>query len=135
MGAADIEQCGRIVSGRRRATPSDTLLTLVCFQLCLFLAVIIGVIVYRLASEVAFRRFDSTRPNARIYVTLTAAVLNLAVLTVLEIFYEKLALRLTEWEYPRTTKDFESSFTFKVFMFEFINYYSFLFYIAFFKGR
>ena len=96
---------------------------------------IIGVIVYRLASEIAFRQWESTRANAPIYVTLTAAILNLVVLLILETFYEKLALKLTNWEYPRTARDFETSFTFKVFLFEFINYYSFLFYIAFFKGR
>ena len=36
-------------------------------------------------------------------------------------------------ELPRTQKDFEESYTFKIFCFEFVNSYSYLFYLAFFK--
>ena len=35
----------------------------------------------------------------------------------------------------RTQTDYENSFTFKVFIFQFVNYYSSIFYIAFFKGK
>lgn len=38
-------------------------------------------------------------------------------------------------ENPRTHNEYEDSFTFKIFFFEFMNYYSSLIYIAFFKGR
>ena len=38
-------------------------------------------------------------------------------------------------ERPRTDTEYEDSFTFKMFLFQFINYYSSIFYIAFFKGR
>lgn len=36
-------------------------------------------------------------------------------------------------ENPRTQTEYESSFTFKIFLFEFVNFYSSLIYIAFFK--
>lgn len=36
---------------------------------------------------------------------------------------------------PRTQIEYEDSYTFKIFVFEFMNYYSSLIYIAFFKGR
>lgn len=36
---------------------------------------------------------------------------------------------------PRTQTEYEDSYTFKIFVFEFMNYYSSLIYIAFFKGR
>lgn len=49
--------------------------------------------------------------------------------------YDILALKLTELEYHRTQTNFDNSYTLKVFLFQFINYYSSLFYIAFFKGR
>lgn len=49
--------------------------------------------------------------------------------------YQKVARKLTDWEFPRTELDFENSYAFKVFLFQFINYYSSLFYIAFVKGR
>lgn len=35
----------------------------------------------------------------------------------------------------RTQTEFDNNLTFKVFMFQFVNYYSSIFYIAFFKGR
>ena len=38
-------------------------------------------------------------------------------------------------EYCRTDSEYEDSLTFKMFIFQFINYYATLFYIAFFKGR
>ena len=35
----------------------------------------------------------------------------------------------------RTQSEFDDNLTFKVFLFQFINFYSSIFYIAFFKGR
>lgn len=49
--------------------------------------------------------------------------------------YHKLALYLTNLENPRTHTEYEDSYTFKIFFFEFMNFYSSLIYIAFFKGR
>lgn len=42
---------------------------------------------------------------------------------------------LTNMENPRTHTEYEGSYTFKIFFFEFMNFYSSLIYIAFFKGR
>ena len=47
--------------------------------------------------------------------------------------YGYIALWLTSFERPRTQTDFEDSYTFKVFLFQCINFYSSLVYIAFFK--
>lgn len=49
--------------------------------------------------------------------------------------YTQLALKLTDWECPKTQTEFDDSYTVKVFLFQFVNYYSSLFYIAFIKGR
>lgn len=38
-------------------------------------------------------------------------------------------------ELPRTNTDYENSLTLKMFLFQFVNYYSSCFYIAFFKGK
>ena len=38
-------------------------------------------------------------------------------------------------ELPRTQSDYENSLTTKMFLFQFVNYYSSCFYIAFFKGK
>lgn len=46
-----------------------------------------------------------------------------------------MAIKLTNLENPRTHTEYEDSYTFKIFFFEFMNFYSSLIYIAFFKGR
>ncbi len=38
-------------------------------------------------------------------------------------------------ELPRTKTEYENSLTLKMFLFQFVNYYSSCFYIAFFKGK
>ncbi|PIO58264.1 hypothetical protein TELCIR_20304, partial [Teladorsagia circumcincta] len=73
--------------------------------MCLVLAVVFGMVVYRV---ICMRLLAS--------------------------FYNSLAHWLTRWECPRTQADFDNSYTFKVFLFQFANYYSSLFYVAFFKG-
>lgn len=42
---------------------------------------------------------------------------------------------ITNFELPRTQTDYENSLTMKMFLFQFVNYYSSCFYIAFFKGK
>lgn len=44
-------------------------------------------------------------------------------------------MKLTDWECLRTQSEYDSSLTFKLYVLQFVNYYSSLFYIAFFKGR
>ncbi|GFV23492.1 anoctamin [Trichonephila clavipes] len=54
---------------------------------------------------------------------------------IIAVVYRELTAKLTNLEQPRTQREYEDSFTFKMFLFEFINMYSSLIYIAFFKGR
>merc|ERR1719189_1629729 len=68
-------------------------------------------------------------------VTCSATAINLFCIVVLNKLYSYVARWLTDMECPRTFTDYEDSFTFKVFLFQFINYYSSLFYLAFFKGK
>ena len=49
--------------------------------------------------------------------------------------FQMIARRITVMEFPRTQSEFEKSYTFKMFLFQFINNYSSLIYTAFFKGR
>ena len=49
--------------------------------------------------------------------------------------YENLAVKLTDWEMHRTQTEYDDNLTFKVFIFQFINFYSSIIYIAFFKGK
>jgi len=49
--------------------------------------------------------------------------------------YEIIAYKLTQWEMHRTQTEFENHFAIKVFIFQFVNIYSSIFYIAFIKGK
>ncbi|XP_076344419.1 anoctamin-5-like isoform X2 [Tachypleus tridentatus] len=49
--------------------------------------------------------------------------------------YRRIATYLTELEVHRTQTEYENSLTLKMFLLQFVNYYSSIFYIAFFKGR
>ncbi|CDW55778.1 anoctamin [Trichuris trichiura] len=110
---------------------------MVLFCLCLVLAFTFSIILYRIIVSHHFDRHEATyvRTNANMVASISAAILNLIIVMILDQAYAKLAWRLTNWEFPRTESEFENSYTFKVFLFQFINYYSSLFYIAFFKGR
>lgn len=49
--------------------------------------------------------------------------------------YTRVVLWLTEWELHRTQTEHEDSLTLKMYLLQFVNYYSSIFYIAFFKGQ
>ena len=68
-------------------------------------------------------------------VSLSAAFLNLLCIVILNQLYERLALWLTNYERPRTQTEFEDNYTFKIFLFHTLNFYSSLIYMAFFKGK
>lgn len=110
----------------------------VLFFISLVIALLLGIIVYRvIVRQVFFRRENSEfiQSQAVIFTTATAALINLVFILIMNYFYNRLALKLTNWECPRTQSEFDNSFTFKVFLFQFVNFYSSLFYIAFVKGR
>ena len=86
--------------------------------------------------------------------TLYFLQINLMAIMAMGRVYESLALKLTRWgqflirflflqmilsylfiEMHRTQSDFDDNLTFKVFIFQFINFYSSIIYIAFFKGK
>ncbi|GMS86099.1 hypothetical protein PENTCL1PPCAC_8274 [Pristionchus entomophagus] len=106
----------------------------VVFFIFLVLGVVFGVVVYRSIVMGLLQRANFSNDAAFYTVTITAAILNLIVILIMNYVYYFLALILTRWECPRTQNDFDNSFTIKVFLFQFVNYYSSLFYVAFFKG-
>ncbi|KAK6035294.1 hypothetical protein COOONC_27201 [Cooperia oncophora] len=108
----------------------------VLFFMCLVLAVVFGMVVYRVICMRLLASMDNPTVDsyAFLIVSSTAAFINLSIILCMNYFYNSLAHRLTRWECPRTQADFDNSYTFKVFLFQFANYYSSLFYVAFFKG-
>lgn len=68
-------------------------------------------------------------------VPITAGLMNLVFIVILNLIYDRLAEWLTEMELQRTQTEFDDSLAVKIYMFQFVNYYSSIFYIAFFKGK
>uniref|UniRef100_A0A8C9WKH9 Anoctamin n=1 Tax=Scleropages formosus TaxID=113540 RepID=A0A8C9WKH9_SCLFO len=89
---------------------------------------ILSIIIYR--SKNSFFIFSAGR-----IASLTGSVLNLLVILMLSRLYTFLAQVLTRWEMHRTQTKYEDAFILKVFIFQFVNFYSSPIYIAFFKGR
>ncbi|ODN00807.1 Anoctamin-5, partial [Orchesella cincta] len=104
-------------------------------------AVLIGVIVYRIWITLVLSELYSN-PDAPehdlawlpLVVSISAACLNLTFIFLFGKIYQRLAERLTEMEFPRTPQDFEASYSLKIYLLEFMNNYSSIFYVAFFKG-
>ncbi|PIO23118.1 hypothetical protein AB205_0074120, partial [Aquarana catesbeiana] len=100
-------------------------------------AIVFGVIVYRVstAAALAMSSNPSARSNVRVTVTATAVIINLVVILILDEVYGCIARWLTQIEVPKTDKTFEERLIFKAFLLKFVNAYTPIFYVAFFKGR
>ena len=60
-----------------------------------------------------------------------SAFLNLAIIGIYGTIFESLATRLTNWENHRTQTQYDNALVVKNFLFQFVNNYFVLFYIAF----
>uniref|UniRef100_A0A7N8WP91 Anoctamin n=1 Tax=Mastacembelus armatus TaxID=205130 RepID=A0A7N8WP91_9TELE len=118
----------------------------VLFWISLIIACIIGVIAYRLAVYAAFASImkDSLTNNLEVvgpYITpqlatsVTASCINFVIIMILNLMYERVAIWITDMEIPKTHLEYENKLTVKMFLFQFVNYYSSCFYVAFFKGK
>lgn len=109
--------------------------TCVLFMICLVLALVFGVIIYRVVLMIVLSRSENIRKYSGPITSLTAASINLFIIIVLGRLYAWVAVKLTDMEYHRTDGNYEDSLTIKMYLFQFVNYYASIFYIAFFKGR
>ncbi|XP_061639014.1 anoctamin-7 isoform X1 [Phyllopteryx taeniolatus] len=98
---------------------------------------LIAIILYRsiLSIVISKSNFSFFIFSAARIASLTGSVLNLLVILILSRVYISLAHILTRWEMHRTQTKYEDMFILKVFVFQFVNFYSSPVYIAFFKGR
>lgn len=110
--------------------------SIIAFMILLVIGAVIGVVVYRGAAFAALSASNTItiRKNSRIITTCTAALINLVCINILKFLYIRLAVWLTNWENPRTKTNYEDSFTYKMYLFQFVNTYASIFYIAFFKS-
>ncbi|XP_075423326.1 anoctamin-5 isoform X4 [Ascaphus truei] len=116
----------------------------VLFWISLIIASMIAVIVYRLAVYAAFASVmennHSLQPisgllTPQLATSVTASCLNFIIIMILNFLYERVAIWITDMEIPRTHLEYENRLTMKMFLFQFVNYYSSCFYVAFFKGK
>ncbi|XP_046941439.1 anoctamin-7 isoform X6 [Lynx rufus] len=111
--------------------------TVVVMMVAVVVVCLVSVILYRAIMAILVSRSNNTLLAAwasRI-ASFTGSVVNLVFILVLSKIYVALAHILTRWEMHRTQTKFEDAFTLKVFIFQFVNFYSSPIYIAFFKGR
>lgn len=96
-----------------------------------------SLIVYRMIQGASYKVFGNG--NSHFYEIIvfpaTIAFLNLLIITILGRIYSSLAIKLTNLEYCRTQTEYEQSLTIKNVVFQLINYYTPLIYIAFIKGK
>ncbi|KAJ6638053.1 Anoctamin-1 [Pseudolycoriella hygida] len=100
-------------------------------------AVVFGITIYRM-SLIYSRKFYGHSDNISyqiVFLPATTAVLNLIIITALNYVYDYLAVYLTNLEYRRTQTEYDESLTLKIYLFQFVNYYSSIFYIAYLKGK
>ncbi|KAA0724123.1 Anoctamin-1 Transmembrane protein 16A [Triplophysa tibetana] len=100
-------------------------------------AIVFGVILYRISTKAALAMSSNpmTRSNVRLTVKTTAAIINLVVILILDEVYAAVARWLTVLEVPKTDKSFEERLIFKTFILKFVNAFTPIIYIAFFRGR
>ncbi|XP_023207710.1 anoctamin-7-like isoform X2 [Xiphophorus maculatus] len=114
-----------------------------CMVIIIMVAVVlmflIAIILYRTIISVVIYKTVRTNSffgiSAVTIASLSGSVLNLLVILMLSKIYTTLADILTRWEMHRTQTKYEDMFILKVFIFQFVNFYSTPVYIAFFKGR
>ncbi|KAL1116216.1 hypothetical protein AAG570_005711 [Ranatra chinensis] len=111
--------------------------SMVFFMILVVLSAVLGTIIYRISVVTVIYEGGNlfVKRHAKIFTSITAALINLVIIMILTKFYHYLAIWLTNQENPRTQTEYEDSYTFKIYLFEFMNFYSSLIYIAFFKGR
>eukprot|EP00003_Mantamonas_plastica_P007860 TRINITY_DN1669_c0_g1_i2.p1 TRINITY_DN1669_c0_g1~~TRINITY_DN1669_c0_g1_i2.p1 ORF type:complete len:879 (-),score=317.84 TRINITY_DN1669_c0_g1_i2:30-2609(-) len=96
----------------------------ICIMLAVVIIAVIGIMIYRLWVK-------AQDPDP--FLPATAGILNAFTINILNFGYGKLAVALTDWENHRTQTQYEDQLIVKTFLFQFINSYSSLAYISFFK--
>ncbi|KAM3615427.1 uncharacterized protein V6R79_002144 [Siganus canaliculatus] len=121
------KQCHRILTGCMVLIVMIFVVLMFLFAIIVY-RTIVRIIIYK--SGNSFLSFSAGRISS-----LSGSVLNLLIILLLSKVYTALAMVLTRWEMHRTQSKYENMFILKVFVFQFVNFYSSPVYIAFFKGR
>ncbi|NXS35801.1 ANO9 protein, partial [Pomatostomus ruficeps] len=115
--------------------------TIILILALLMILVLIGIahalVVYRVVAMALFTQshLELLREHANTMAVMTGAVLHYVTIVIMTRINRRVALFLCDLEKPRTFSQRESSFTVKIFTFQFFTNFSSLIYIAFFLGR
>ncbi|XP_065224630.1 anoctamin-2-like isoform X2 [Planococcus citri] len=113
--------------------------TTTLFFIMLVVIAVISVLVYRMWITTAISKSTDEMSILKTYgsaiIVFTGPALNLITIMILDKVYASVAAYLTELELHRTRTEHETALHMKIYMFEFVNYYSSIMYIAFFKGK
>ncbi|KAM7410947.1 hypothetical protein PAMA_021082 [Pampus argenteus] len=117
----------------RMFTGSMVIIMMLCVVMIFLVTVvmcrgIISVMMFHTGSPVL-------RTEAGTIANISSSIVNLGLILLMGRVYTALAEQLTKWEMHRTQTQYDNAFIFKVFIFQFVNFYSSPFYVAFFKGR
>uniref|UniRef100_A0A672KVH3 Anoctamin n=1 Tax=Sinocyclocheilus grahami TaxID=75366 RepID=A0A672KVH3_SINGR len=117
-----------------------TLASLAILQIGVTFAIVFGVILYRISTKAALAMSSNpmTRSNVRLTVKTTAAIINLVtdlVLLIFDVYFFHICVMVVSSEVPKTDKSFEERLIFKTFILKFVNAFTPIIYIAFFRGR
>ncbi|XP_073691784.1 anoctamin-1-like isoform X2 [Garra rufa] len=114
-----------------------TIIIMMVFLICVTLAIVFGVVLYRVSIMTALHMssIPTVRTNIRATVKTTAAIINLIIIIIMDEVYGAIARWLTVMEVPKTDKSFEERLIFKTFVLKFANAFTPIVYLAFFRGR
>merc|ERR1719427_2453414 len=109
----------------------------VILAISLALVTVTAIILYRMSMVVALAAVSDNliKRNWSLFISMTGASINLVLILIFNYLYEWLAVWLTEQELHRTQTGFDDALTLKIYLFQFVNYYASIFYIAFIKGQ
>uniref|UniRef100_A0A670J0Y7 Anoctamin n=1 Tax=Podarcis muralis TaxID=64176 RepID=A0A670J0Y7_PODMU len=105
----------------------------IIIMLCVVMIFLVSVIMYRGIVSTMMYHTGNTILMTQVRAE-GSCMVNLVLILLMSQVYTSLAEKLTRWEMHRTQTQHEDAFTFKVFIFQFVNFYSSPFYVAFFKG-
>ncbi|XP_063326660.1 anoctamin-1a isoform X1 [Pelmatolapia mariae] len=114
-----------------------TTVVMMGFMITVTFVIVFGVILYRISIRAALHMSSHpvVRYNIRATVKTTAAIINLIIIIILDEIYGAIARWLTRLEVPKTDKSFEERLIFKTFILKFVNAFTPIVYLAFFRGR
>ena len=113
--------------------------TVVAIFLCVACLLTLTITVYHYtlsrALQIAREHSNFSRRYAHELANLATGSVSATLIICLSYLYRTVANKLTNMENHRTQRDHDNHLSFKIYLFEFVNYYGTLIYIAFFKGN